>query len=567
MQRTTAHQIDKTAQNVLHNCLPASWIINKLDEDYAKDYHVEIVDDIELTGTAFFVQLKGKAAVVYSKNKKVVCFQLETKHAAYYLDRVQDLPVFLIVVDTTNELAWYIHVQPLLESDQSWRKQKSVGVRLPVENLLSETSKLRTAVVHAKRWLRARNPASLREAITAQAERIRAIDPRFTLSVASQSDTGLELHLTSSEPIHIDVEPLSKESMATTDKLDLLDRGKPVRFDPGEVRVHGSKVFEEIERRGGTLQHTSITPGNVTITVKDAKDKKLAELLEMPGDFRGGKAELWFSGSLSKSPLSFSFGPFYPPPQHKDGGHTTINVKVGNWNGQKLRKLSYFDRVYAFISALGGSVSSDLEISVFGNTVFSATSEEYDLAARFSGLARYLKVIYKARCVCAHFGVDPIWSTHAFGRFQIDVVEEMYGLLFEGGYTNKFPHMEMNAIVVRDATRFDLIEKMKLGQIKLISDCTYSLLGESLIIDNIEQDISEATFVIPKRTRRSQAFRELRVGEIQAKIVGTENTVRALRVAPRELLENKGKVNVFNLGKDENTPDSSANAHADRTED
>ena len=50
------------------------------------------------TGMTFFVQLKGQEKADLTADGKMVKFSLETKHAAYYADKVTTLPVFLVLL-------------------------------------------------------------------------------------------------------------------------------------------------------------------------------------------------------------------------------------------------------------------------------------------------------------------------------------------------------------------------------------------------------------------------------------------------------------------------------------
>jgi hypothetical protein len=90
------HQTDRHAQRLLADFLPDTWVPNKHDDDYAKDYLVEIGDDNgELTGEAFYVQLKGQEKARYSSDRLCVKYSLESKYASYYSEKIKDLPVFL----------------------------------------------------------------------------------------------------------------------------------------------------------------------------------------------------------------------------------------------------------------------------------------------------------------------------------------------------------------------------------------------------------------------------------------------------------------------------------------
>src|SRR4051794_40378527 len=147
MNKHRTHQIDDLAQRVLRDALPPAWVPNEQTNDYGKDYLVEIGEDNgDLTGSSFYVQLKGQERADISVDGQWVKFSLETKYAAYYLDRIKDLPVFLVVVDVTLKRGWWLFLQPVLEADQVWRGQDSTTISIPTTNDIAETAPLREAV-------------------------------------------------------------------------------------------------------------------------------------------------------------------------------------------------------------------------------------------------------------------------------------------------------------------------------------------------------------------------------------------------------------------------------------
>jgi len=122
MKRHRTHQIDELAKRFFQAATPVTWCYNEHKTDYGKDYLVEPGDDDEeLTGLNFFVQLKGQEKVKLTADGSRVKFVLETMHAAYYLDKIKDLPVFLVVVDVNKKKGWFQFLQPALNADQSWR--------------------------------------------------------------------------------------------------------------------------------------------------------------------------------------------------------------------------------------------------------------------------------------------------------------------------------------------------------------------------------------------------------------------------------------------------------------
>src|SRR5258707_530073 len=115
MQKHPAHQTDDLAQRILRDALPPSWVVNEQGKDYGKDYLVEIGEDNgDLTGSSFYVQLKGHEHAELSADGTLVKQSLESKHASYYFDKVKDLPVFLVVVDVAKKKAWCINIPYVL---------------------------------------------------------------------------------------------------------------------------------------------------------------------------------------------------------------------------------------------------------------------------------------------------------------------------------------------------------------------------------------------------------------------------------------------------------------------
>jgi hypothetical protein len=82
MNKHRTHQIDDRAQLILRDLLPVTWVVNEQLKDYGKDFLVEIGEtDGNLTGSNFFVQLKGQEKATKSRDGAWVKFYLETKYA------------------------------------------------------------------------------------------------------------------------------------------------------------------------------------------------------------------------------------------------------------------------------------------------------------------------------------------------------------------------------------------------------------------------------------------------------------------------------------------------------
>jgi hypothetical protein len=474
MKRHRTHQIDELAQRFFRAAIPPTWSYNEQKNDYGKDYLVEPGDEEgEQTGLNFFVQLKGQEAVEYTADKEFVKFSLETMHAAYYVDKIRDLPVFLVVVDVNAQRGWFHFLQPGLEADQGWRKQDTVTVYLPVSNDLAEIARFRQAVESAKRTMRLLHPESIQDAIAAQKERVRAIDPRFNVRVSVLAETPI-FELCPTEPVSGQIEFKGSKEKIEQKLTDLLDKGALVQFDPGEARITGSKLFESFERVGGAMQAACDVPGTINLVCLDDQGHELARLSEIPGRFTGGKKEAWFEGGLENSPLRVKLGPLG---QEVASGGCNFNITLARWEGQRLLHLAYFDRIYQFFKGLAQSAIGQAEGHVHGNSLFTANLpwNRPGFAVAFS---RYLEFLHKARKVVQHVNVNPVWTFKAFDKDGQENVEQLYGIFFEGGWKEAMPKVELTAKCDRKTFRFDVAAQAEQpGFVRLVSHVIYPLLG------------------------------------------------------------------------------------------
>jgi len=103
-------QIDERASTILRDLLPeVSWQVYDLSPDIAKDHRIELVEKGDYLGIDFVVQLKGQKATSFTRDSLHVKYRIETKYLRYY--ETVRAPVFLVVVDVTSGLGYWLFVQ------------------------------------------------------------------------------------------------------------------------------------------------------------------------------------------------------------------------------------------------------------------------------------------------------------------------------------------------------------------------------------------------------------------------------------------------------------------------
>lgn len=521
MKRPQAHRIDELAQRVFAAALPPEWVRNEHKNDYGKDYLVEIGEGDELTGTSFYAQLKGQEHATINAKQKCVTFPLETRYAIYYLDKIKDLPVFLVVVDVTKKKAWWQFIQGALSQTGAWRRQKTVTIRLPLINELDDILKFRAAIESAKRAMRLNHPTSIQDAVEAHENRIRALDRRVDVKTHLH-DGILNFQLMPREPVPLRLEFRPDGEDLESKLTDLVERGEPVTFKSGEVKVTGSGLFESVEANGVTMRWGVNLAATSGIVLNDDQGNIIGEIREIPGEFSGGRSELNYRAGLSSSPFLLEIGPI----TDKSAGPVCMTLRVSEWDGQLIRHLAYFDKLFDLFCALERAGTTTIDCHHRGNLVFGGTLSKPS-GASFAGYLGYLRLIHKARAVCTHFGINPDWSVSAFDRDTREMVEQLHAILFEGAWKASRPNVELTATLKAETVNYDALKSTKEPALVVfsgLSDDKWELLGKEL---NVGRLVYELTDVRAALADIGPTGKE----DVPVKFTGTESTKMTIRVA------------------------------------
>jgi len=141
MRRPKEHVMETKGDRVFSSVVPENWIYRKIDLDYGLDREIEIVVNEEVTGKTLLVQVKSSDS--FQADNSVIKYRFETDKLQYYLQR--DVPVILVLVDLRRQLCYWLFVQEYIyekldKTNLHWRKQKTVALRIPVENIWSKST-------------------------------------------------------------------------------------------------------------------------------------------------------------------------------------------------------------------------------------------------------------------------------------------------------------------------------------------------------------------------------------------------------------------------------------------
>jgi hypothetical protein len=429
MKRPKTHETDSAAQRIFESALPREWVPRKENPDYGLDYTVEVFDQQEQTGLRFGVQLKGTARL--EKGQRHVSYPISTQHLVEYLDK-ERLPVFLVVVDVGSKQGYWVFLQEHALTHlrrKDWRRRKSVTVHLPRSNTLRAHQRLRTAVEAADRFMAELRPSSIESAVKATRLRHESLDPRFSIGITvTDGQTRYELRARQRVEGTFTIE--GQEDEIVPKVRDMIDRGIPVTFAPGQVEASGSRLLAEILKEATTLQWSRSFEATICVTAVDSSGAELARLDGIQGRFTGGTKELRFDGGLPSAPLGLEFT------LRTDEIGTTKSLVIGYrfdlaaWRGQPIRQLAYFDQIASLFLAMTKAEALRFQCSVRGNLWFSVTSRRGQLEELLR-LVPLLDLLSKARRVARHFGVDPLLPAD-LSQGDVKEIEDLNWLLNSG---------------------------------------------------------------------------------------------------------------------------------------
>jgi hypothetical protein len=134
-----------------------NWGISRIEEDYGRDFEIEVFREGKTTGILFSLQLKNRAAPAYSAKDGFVSVELEIANARYLAHELETLTIIIQADVSHNRLFWSAPQLDLALLDTLANKPgaQNCTVRVPIANELPLTKdRLLDTVTHTARGLR-----------------------------------------------------------------------------------------------------------------------------------------------------------------------------------------------------------------------------------------------------------------------------------------------------------------------------------------------------------------------------------------------------------------------------
>ena len=428
MKRPEAHDIDEAAQRLFKIALPNDWVPRREDPDYGLDFVVEVFDQGDTTGLRFAVQLKGRKRIRL-KRGRVSC-SFPTSNLSDYVDKVR-YPVFLFNVEVEKLRGYWVFLQQcVLEElqDKDWRRQETVTIHIPATNLMSNTTKLRNAVMEADAYMRSLYPSSVQNALSAERRRLQSLDPRIEVYMEA-SEHEAHCSLRAKEPIKLELTFKGPEPDMSEKMDSLWNRGLPTAFGRGEIEVSGSALMEHVFATPGVLQVANQIPASLHISAIGVSGEEIAAIEFQAGILEGAPKECRFIGSLAGEIIRLGLTLPLDSSASSQPITFTFAVNFQSWVGRPIQQLPYFSQCYGLFRAIADGAKPRLVLSSLGNPIFDGfmQTEQFE---EFESIEEWLRPIHRFRQVAQHFEINPSFPERASAR-ELEHIALVYWMLFD----------------------------------------------------------------------------------------------------------------------------------------
>jgi hypothetical protein len=490
--------------------------------------------------------VKGKARPLISRSG-TVGKAIELEHLDYYMKLTT--PVFLVVVDVHQRLAYFVHIQRYVCENlrgDNWRDRlheyhralesrtsrcpPTKTIKLPTENMLNDTVRFKRAMVDGRGFMAS---LAVNEGIEYQEDTLRQLDERFAVTYVRTKE-GSHFQIDAKQPVEFTM----RGNLPKSKFDDLFGRGLAVPLAPGELVVEGSPLLEKIVSDARAAQMKTEFDAVLSIIRKDNMGQRLAGLDLLRCKVEGGMHELRFRTKLPHELLSMAFSldllEINASSERNVPMSTNFSYQsnIDVWLGQPLLNLPYFDQLLQLFSGLRDDDRLYVEFGVPGIGKVGGLTLGVEATRMFAQLGCFYDAMGRARHIASHFRINPKVPAKLewYHLSQIDLVYD----LIQG---REIPHQRpLNVFRVHVeqehlAVAIDAFSSQNSSDTEILlqwDGAQFPFLDESVHIDHLILAISSARML----TRKADISRLLKSGhrDVPLRFVPTKGSKQTLRL-------------------------------------
>ncbi|MGA9292635.1 MAG: DUF4365 domain-containing protein, partial [Ignavibacteriaceae bacterium] len=483
------HKIDFRAKKIFEGLMPDGWLIRPQIPDYHVDYFIELEENSEPSGIFFFVQLKGSENIKIKKG--LIKFSFSTKQLKYYLERLKDVPLFIVLVDINSKKVYWLFIQKYLTELKSkhWKTQKFLTLNILQENLLEDSEIFKKKITDANNYMRELWPSSTQAALKKEFEYFQSLDPRFKEITLSMQDDIFKYHFHSDDSFNLQFKV--KDGNKLEEHLKNPDIEKLI-LKSDEVEIIGSDLMNELLKKSDNIELNLKQPTvNIDVFLLVGNNNLFTDFLHLNG-------KLSYHNKLIKinctqNNLPFRFQVILNRDENNDPTFN-FNFDFTVWINKPVQSLPYLEKLHNYFSKIKEGMDSIMKIGFQGDDFLFAKFKMQD--ANFLQFTNsYFPICKKLKYIDSHYKLNLLFP--GFDKLKesdIDDIEELYNLLTTGEHIEKRRKLTGNFTVEK---KDDFLKLYFKGMdIRLISDGRFNFLGKEINIGKNAIDISHPNLLI-----------------------------------------------------------------------
>jgi len=238
------------------------------------------------------------------------------------------------------------------------------------------------------------------------------LDSRFSVNT-SYVDGKTHVGISAKEvvPLNFQIADITVEEF--TDKYQLLlDHGDKLQINSEDVRISGSKLFEEItdQKEGVFTIFPNKLPAKHKFWFVNKRQSCHEVFDDIDGTIQGGTRSFSFNGSNCGGLFLFRYK--YER-ENSDGKlQAEISLDLDQWEGKELSQLPYFEKIFSFFKKLSNEWNLFASLEVNGNVIMKSGEKSLAHSLNTKTLESLLYYTHRARIVAAALNLDIAFTSN-----------------------------------------------------------------------------------------------------------------------------------------------------------
>lgn len=309
------------------------------------------------------------------------------------------------------------------------------------------------------------------------------LDSRFSVS-SSRVDESIHFNILAKEEVSVEfrISGASKDEFISQYQ-SFFDHGNDIEVESSDIRVIGSKLFEEIY--SGREGRFSISNNPISAKQKlwlVSPDESRTEVFDdIDGSLVIGNVSSTFSGSNCGGLFSFKYT---VSRGSNSNAPFTMNLKFEQWDGKAVSNLPYFEKIFNFYKCLSDGWALFTCMEVNGIRVFQSEGSQMATSLEIKNFTNFLQYTRRAQVVADALKKNLLFkSTIPFDqKSHCDLADAAD--LFCSSIVSHDKSSRFSCKITTDKNGeniFDLLESdPQLNALRLTEDSTLDVFGQEI---------------------------------------------------------------------------------------